>query len=144
VLPAGKLFVYEFKNDNIFTALKIPVPSDITVKQIRIVATPRRGMAGDVRTLVVSPSTIIDIIDVPTDHVGMDYEKKLIIPNEASKGHFFFFDKLLDHPDKCKVFPDVAPESCDGPRIRVHDNGNITTYNAGCGNITIGSYQGGR
>lgn len=143
VLPAGRLFVHEFKNDNIFTALKIQVPEGVTVSQIRIIATPHSGSAADRREIVVSPTTIIDITDVPMDHAGMDYEKKLMIPGEGNKGHFFFFQKLLDHPDKCKVFPDLAPESCPPPRLRNHESGQGTTYNAGCGNITIGSYQSG-
>lgn len=141
VLPPGFLLSDQFKNDQIYTRLTIPAPKGAPKKNIRIVATPRAGVSGEERVLVVKAGTTIDILSAPPDHAGMDYntEMKEENPDEAMlKGHFFFLHHLLNvdttKMENCKYIPDIGPASCGKPRRNHRGIGLGQTMNLGCGN----------
>jgi hypothetical protein len=130
-IASGQLSAFQFKNDMIFLVQKIPAPQGSTAHNITVTAQPRVG--GTPRVLVVAPGTTIDIIDLPPQFAGGDYE--LESTDSTMNGHFFFLHKLLakENPNTdCNLVPRNAPSGCI-PRLRDHKPGGGVTLNLNCG-----------
>jgi hypothetical protein len=136
-LPPGDLYVEQFRNDQIFTELRVFPQAGVQPGNIEIVATPRLGIVGHSLRLIVTPTTIVDVLNVPESYAGMDYDT--VRQSANPYGHFYFFQKLFDLPrQECKAPAGLAPESCSKPRlVRDHSGGQGATHDIGCGNLKL-------
>jgi len=130
-VPPGELLAQQFNNDMIFVVAKLKAPPGTQPQNITVTATPRVG--GTPYELVLAPGTVIDIIDLPPQFAGGDYER--VITDQHMEGHFFFIHKLLARENPrtdCKLVPLRSPSGCQ-PRARSHQPPSQTTLNLNCG-----------